>query len=156
MVLVDTSVWIDYLRERRTDQVVWFEGILEKDISYGITSVIYQELLQGAESQKSYDRLDEYLSTQHFYEPLDPIESYREAARIYFNCRRSGITIRSTIDCLIAQVAIEHDLELLARDRDFTFISGCEPKLRLYYGPYPPPKSATSYVHEPKTPYRSS
>ena len=122
MVLVDTSVWIDYLREQRNEQVVWFEGILEQGIPYGITPVIYQELLQGAESQKSYDRLDEYLSTQHFYEPLDPIESYREAARIYFVCRRSGVTIRSTIDCLIAQIALEHDVLLLHNDRDYEAI----------------------------------
>lgn len=153
MILVDTSVWIDYLRESRNQQVEWFEDILEHGYPYGLTSVIYQEVLQGAESEKSFDRLDDYLSTQTFYEPRDFAVSYREAARLYLLCRRSGFTIRSTIDCLIAQVAIESDLLLLARDRDFAHMSGVVPDLRLYSGPYGDLSSGTSYVHEPKGRY---
>jgi len=43
-----------------------------------------------------------------FYHPKDPVDSFTRAARIYFDCRKNGITIRSTIDCIIAQTAIEH------------------------------------------------
>ena len=58
--------------------------------------------------------------------------SHREAAHIYFSCRRKGITIRSTIDCLIAQISIEHDLILLHNDKDFTHMAAVIPQLKLF------------------------
>ncbi|MCP4663560.1 MAG: PIN domain nuclease [bacterium] len=134
MFLVDTSVWIDYLRKVRNDPVIRFEEILEHGYPFGITGVIYQEILQGADSKKSFARLEEYLSTQEIYEPADSLSTYTEAARIYFQCRRAGITIRSTIDCLIARIAIENDLVLLHNDRDFDRIGSVVPGLRLFSG----------------------
>ena len=59
------------------------------------------------------------VSGQQLFHPKDPVESYAQAARIYFACCRKGITVRSTIDCLIAQIALEHDLFLLHNDSDF-------------------------------------
>ncbi len=85
----------------------------------GLTSVVYQEVVQGVSSREEFERTAEYLGSQPFYHPRDPIESYREAALVYFRCRRAGITVRSAIDCLIARVAIEHDLILLHNDGDF-------------------------------------
>lgn len=120
MYLIDTSVWVDFFRNQSTQAVARFEEILEEDIPYGITSVIYQEVLQGADSPKDFSKLQSYLASQRFYHPLDPVLSYEQAADMYFQCRRQGITVRSTIDCLIAQIAIEHKLRLLHSDRDFT------------------------------------
>ncbi len=71
----------------------------------------------------------EYLGSQTFYHPRDPVESHREAAFIYFRCRRAGVTVRSAIDCLIARVVIEHDLVLLHDDRDFEKMAGVIPEL---------------------------
>ena len=68
--------------------------------------------------------MSDYLGSQTFYQPRDPVESHREAAFIYFRCRQAGVTVRSAIDCLIACVAIEHDLILLHDDRDFENMSG--------------------------------
>ena len=82
--MVDTSVWIGFLRDDYAAPVKWFRGILDHGYPFGLTAAIYQEILQGADSEKSFDRLEEYLYTQVFYEPLDPLESYREAARLYF------------------------------------------------------------------------
>lgn len=93
--------------------------MLDRGYPVGLTSVVYQEVIQGLSSREEFDRTSEYLGSQTFYHPRDPIESYREAALIYFRCRRAGITIRSAIDCLIARVAIEHDLTLLHNDSDF-------------------------------------
>lgn len=132
MVLVDTSVWIDYLRGSRTSGVRKLDGLLEQRGSFGITSLIYQEVLQGADSEASLARLDAYLGTQRFFHPLDPVISHTEAARLYARCRRAGVTIRSTIDCLIAQIAIEHKLELLHSDRDFDRLARVVPELSLY------------------------
>ncbi len=98
---------------------------------FGITGVIHQEVLQGAASGTKFDYLAEYMGSQTFYHPVDPVKSYGEAALIYFRCRRAGVTIRSSIDCLIARVAIEHGLMLLHDDRDFEKIAGVIPDLAL-------------------------
>jgi predicted nucleic acid-binding protein len=57
--------------------------------------------------------------------------THREAARLYQACRAAGVTIRSTIDCFIAQLAIEQDLVLLHGDRDFKRMAEVAPNLRL-------------------------
>lgn len=130
MYLADTSVWIDYLREVETVGSTRFAEALDRGIPFGITGVVYQEVLQGASTGADFERLAEYLGTQRFYEPRDPVESHREAARLYFRCRGSGVTVRSTVDCLIARVAIEHDLILLHSDRDYENMSGAIPELK--------------------------
>ena len=151
MFLVDTSVWIDYLTQRQTRPATWLQQILDRDYPFGITGVIYQEILQGADSETSYRRLQVYLSTQVFYHPRDPVETYAEAARLYFRCRRAGVTLRSTVDCLIAQVAIEHDLLIAHNDRDFELLAGVVPEVRLYSGGLTTPPPDT--VHEPAPRY---
>ena len=123
MYLVDTSAWISLFRGQAAPAASRLREILEQGVHFGITSVIYQELLQGAKGESDYQQLREYLGTQQFYHPVDHLESYANAARIYFDCRRKGVTIRSTIDCLIAQIAIEHQLVLLHDDGDFSRIA---------------------------------
>ena len=123
MILVDTSILIDLFKGHENDPVRNFRLIIQQQVPFGISSVIYQEVLQGARNKKEYDSLDEYLSTQLFFNPKDPIKSFADAAKIYYRCRKKGITIRSTIDCLIAQTALEHKLILLHNDKDFTAIS---------------------------------
>lgn len=119
MILVDTSVLIDLFKGRENEITSRFRSLIEQQVPFGITSFIYQEILQGAKTEKEYATLKEYLSSQRFFHPKDPVESYAQAACIYFACRRKGITVRSTIDCLIAQIALEHDLFLLHNDSDF-------------------------------------
>ena len=75
--------------------------------------------------------MSEYLGSQTFYHPGDLVESYREAARMYFDCRRAGVTIRSSMNCLIARVTIEHGLALLHDDRDFEKMAEVIPDLAL-------------------------
>ena len=119
MILVDTSVLIDFFKGIQNDPSLSLKEIIRQQIPFGIASVVYQELLQGAKNKKEYKILDEYLSCQRFFHPLDPVGSYGKAAWIYLSCRKHGITVRSSIDCLIAQIAIEHDLLLLHNDKDF-------------------------------------
>lgn len=132
MYLIDTSVWIDYLRERSGPSIDYFVKIINEEIPFGITSHIYQEILQGAASKKDYQTLCEYLDTQRFFHPKHPILSYKEAAKLYFDCRERGITIRSTINCLIAQIAIEHSLILVHKDKDYLNIQKANGSLKLY------------------------
>jgi predicted nucleic acid-binding protein len=123
MILVDTSVLIDYLKGIDNRSTKMFHQILEKGIPFGINHVIYMEVLQGAKTERDYNALKKYLDTQTFYELKRRKESYADAAKMYFKLRQKGVTVKSTMDCLIAQVAIENDLFLLHNDQDFSRIS---------------------------------
>ncbi|MBZ4687448.1 MAG: hypothetical protein PWQ96_1415 [Clostridia bacterium] len=132
MVLVDTSVLISFFKGIKNEQVKKLEEIITKGIPFGINNYIYQELIQGTKTKKEFDLLKDYLSTQRFYGLKNGLRSYENAALLYFNCRKKGITIRSTIDLLIAQTAIENNLYLLHDDRDFSYIARAEKRLKEY------------------------
>jgi predicted nucleic acid-binding protein len=123
MILVDTSVLIHFFKGIDSKSSQKFRTILQREIPFGINSLIFQEVLQGAGSEKEYLTLKKYLETQRFYHLREPIESFAKAAKIYLDCRKKGITIRSTIDCLIAQTALENNLLLLHEDSDFDLMA---------------------------------
>jgi predicted nucleic acid-binding protein len=131
MILVDTSVLIDFFKSSKSEGALRLKLVLEQGLNFGITSHVFQEVLQGAKSEKEYKLLRRYLETQRFFHPKDPLDSFAEAARIFFLCRKKGLTIRSTIDCLIAQIAMEHDLLLLHSDQDFHLMANVIP-LKIY------------------------
>jgi len=110
---------IDYLKGTENEPAGIFQYVLNNNIPFGINSFIFQEVLQGVKSERDFVTVKKYLETQKFYVLKDIKESYAAAARIYYKCRRKGITINSTIDCLIAQTAIENSLFLLHNDSDF-------------------------------------
>lgn len=123
MILVDTSVLIDYLKSIENKGTEKFERILEKKIPFGINNFIYLEVLQGSKTEKDYRILKKYLDSQVFYNLKNERESYAEAAKMYLKLRQKGVKVSSTIDCLIARVAMENDLFLLHNDTDFDKIS---------------------------------
>lgn len=129
MVLVDTSVLIDFLKEVDNPATDKLNEVIEIQIPFGIIVHIYQELLQGTASQYDFNTLKKYLDTISFYYPKNEKESYDSAANIYFKCRKHGLIIRSSLDCIIAQIAIENNLKLLHNDRDFENIKIIFPKL---------------------------
>jgi predicted nucleic acid-binding protein len=104
MIIVDTSVWISVLKDKTGKIVNAFREKTRADIIL-FSRFVQIELLQGAKDEFEFRRLDEYLATQYYLEATE--QTWRHAARIYFDLRRSGITIRSTIDCCIACIAIE-------------------------------------------------
>jgi predicted nucleic acid-binding protein len=132
MILVDTSIFIDYFRGNENKPVERLNEIIAKKIPFGINNYIYQELLQGAASEKDFNNLKDYLATQRFYGIQKGIESHENAAGMYFRCRRKGITINSTIDFLIAETAIENNLMLLHNDSDFTAMAKIIRELKIY------------------------
>lgn len=132
MVLVDTSVLIDFFKGKHGKHIEKFESILEMGIPFGINNLIYQELLQGAASPKEFQKLKTYLDTQIFYDLLESTRSYENAALIFLKCRRKGFTIRSTIDLIIAETAIENGLYLHHNDSDFDVISSVINDLKIY------------------------
>lgn len=136
MILVDTSVIIDFLNGKQNEKVTLFDRVLENRIPYGISPFIFQEVLQGAKDLREYRSLKDYLESIPFYHLKDERESYERAAFINFTCRRVGKTIRSTIDLLIAQTAIENDLFLLHKDDDFERIAQAVKTLKIYNGTF--------------------
>ena len=130
MYLVDTSVWVDYIKGTDTPAVEFLDTLLLTPMAVGITDLVFMEILQGAKSEAGFVKLQRYFSTQQFYRFEDPQSSYESAALMFFNCRRQGITVRSSIDCVIAQCALENELTLLHHDKDFERLGKILPQLR--------------------------
>lgn len=131
MILVDTSVWIDFIRGRSTDVVERLRVALDRGIQAAVTPLIYQEVLQGAADERAFRDYRAFLSTQPFVHPHEPVATHEHAARLYFECRRIGLTLRSSVDCLIARIAIEQGIALLHDDRDFVQIAKVAPNLKF-------------------------
>jgi predicted nucleic acid-binding protein len=124
VILVDTSVWVEILRDKTGRMVKIFRERAGDEII--VSSRFTQlELLQGAKNEQEWQRLDTYLATQYYLEATE--DTWRDAARIYFELRKNGITINSPIDCCIAQLAIETQVLLLHRDNDFERIARIRP-----------------------------
>jgi predicted nucleic acid-binding protein len=119
VILVDTSVLIGYLRGHVGPKIALFEQVLERKIPFGISVFTYLEVLQGAKDENEWNVLRDYLGTQQIYYLKQENESYEQAARLFFDLRRKGITVRSTIDLLIMVTALEQSLSLLHDDQDY-------------------------------------
>jgi len=132
MILLDTSVLIDYLRDTENAATRTLDSIIDNELPYGICDFVYQELLQGTRTEKEFRELKEYLETLPFYYLKYGKESFEKAALLNFTCRRAGLTIRSTIDLLIAETAIENDLYLLHNDADFDNMAQKIHSLKIY------------------------
>ena len=115
--LVDTSVWIDFLNGQRNTQVEQLKGLLLVG-SVATTPVVVMEVLQGIRDDRSCrDMLQKMESLTHY--AIDS-QHYVEAAMLYRQLRKKGVTIRKSIDCLIAAVCIRHNVPILHNDRDFS------------------------------------
>jgi len=119
VILVDTSVWIEVFRARRPldlEVVVAFDDV-------ATCLPVIQEVLQGFRDEVAYRRArDAMLSFPIVESPLRE-DVFSQAVDLYRSARRGGLTVRSSVDCLIAACAIRHDLEVLHRDRDFPALS---------------------------------
>ncbi len=124
MILVDTSVWIEIFKDKTGNVATAFQERIGSE-NYVLSRFNQLELLQGATDQKEWELLEDYLSTQYYLEATK--RTWPEAARIYFELRRSGVTINSPVDCCIAQIALEHGAFLLHSDKDFERISKIRP-----------------------------
>jgi predicted nucleic acid-binding protein len=117
MVIVDSSVWIDLLAERRTPHTVFLVKNISSD-QIGLTDLILYEILQGARGDSRAEQIQEQMSRFAVWATVSPGLEVK-AAHKYRRLRERGITVRKTIDCLIATFCIEHGHALLHNDRDF-------------------------------------
>jgi hypothetical protein len=117
MVLVDTTVWIDFFAAKSSPEVAELERLLNEEEDICTCGIILTEVLQGIREDEDYQRtssrFDTFLSL-----PMNR-QTFVRAAQLYRSLRRRGITIRKPVDCMIASVAIEHNIALLHNDRDF-------------------------------------
>jgi len=121
LILVDTSIWIDLLRNGHASATAG------KIANYATCGPILQEVLQGLpDDAVSQEFRDAFLILPRLDDPL-PAHVFLEAAEIYQAGRRKGYAVRSTIDCLVAAIAIKNAVPVLHRDRDFNAISRFTP-----------------------------
>ena len=86
--------------------------------------IIITEVLQGIKDDSEFEQVKSLLTEMPIYEPKG-FQTYLRAAQIYRKCRKEGYTLRKTIDCVIAAIALENDLALLHNDKDFDLIAKC-------------------------------
>lgn len=119
MLLIDTSVWIDVFRDKTGAVRQSLEAAIDERRIF-LSRFTQMELLQGCRDEGEWTLLQTYLEEQDYIEPT--ANTWVAAARIYYDLQRQGLTVKSSIDCCIAQLAIEYQLTLVHNDRDFEAI----------------------------------
>jgi|SRR5215469_5059377 predicted nucleic acid-binding protein len=117
MVIIDTTVWIDYLRGVSNKETDYLDREVARQ-RFGLTDLILCETLQGISDEKSFTRVLTELRKFELFE-TGGSDLAIQAARNFRHLRRRGRTVRKTIDCLIATFCLQHGHSLLHRDRDF-------------------------------------
>jgi len=117
MVIVDSSVWIDYFADITNPQTTWLERNANTEF-LGLTDLIFCEVLQGTRDDFSFARVRIALSKLRIFETGGTAVALAAAGN-YRLLRAKGFTVRTTIDLLIATFCIESDHALLHRDRDY-------------------------------------
>lgn len=122
MILVDSSAWIEYLRDTGSPTCLRVEELLRADAPIATCDTVLMEILAGPTSERSAADLMRLLDRCRFY-PARPLFDSTGAALIYRICRRAGFTPRALNDCLIAAIAIAQGISVLHHDRDFDRIA---------------------------------
>jgi predicted nucleic acid-binding protein len=117
MVIVDTTVWIDYLRGTENPETRWLDQELQRQ-RLGLTDLILCEVLQGIREQSAFTQVRSDLLRFEVFQ-TGGTELAVAAAQNYRDLRRRGYTVHKTIDCLIATFCLQARHELLHRDHDF-------------------------------------
>lgn len=119
MILVDTSAWVEFLRDTGSPACRRVDELLASDIA--TCDPVRMEVLAGARDEAHLRSLRGLLARATLLQ-TDPVD-YEEASALYRSCRRNGATVRRLVDCLIAAVAIRHDVSVLHADADFDAIA---------------------------------
>ncbi|HSF07368.1 MAG TPA: PIN domain nuclease [Methylomirabilota bacterium] len=118
MIVVDTTVWIDFLEARGTTFDRHLTELLERDAPLALVDVVYGEVLQGIRDDDTYHRIRMSLLAHPILRPRG-LETFETAANLFRAARRRGLTVRRSVDCLIAATCLEAGAELYHNDRDF-------------------------------------
>lgn len=129
MILVDTSVWIDFFASKTLPHVETLEKLILKNENICICGIVITEVLQGIKNDKEFNKTKILLECLVFL-PMS-YTTFIKSAQLYRALRKNGITIKRVMDCLIATVAIENDIPILHNDKDFVLIES-QSKLKTY------------------------
>ncbi len=121
-ILVDTSVWIDFFKGVDSPGSMYLKSNLDISLIATCPTVI-QEVLQGASNDAQFKKLKNFFLNLLHLPANSGVDIAIQAAVLYRELRKAGVTIRKPNDCLIACYAINHDIQLLHNDRDFGMIS---------------------------------
>ncbi|MGH2734953.1 MAG: type II toxin-antitoxin system VapC family toxin [Actinomycetota bacterium] len=124
MIVVDTSVWVDVINEKATSRATRCIGLLEDGAPVALTDVIYTEVLQGLRTEREAKQVARHLRAFPVLR-LETPDDFDLAARLYRQARRAGITIRKTLDCLIAAPCVRDGIPILHSDDDFDRLASC-------------------------------
>jgi predicted nucleic acid-binding protein len=123
-MVVDTSVWIDFFNGHPSPQAERLVRAISDNEPIALPGLVFTEILLGLKNDTEAKRIALLLSAFNWV-PEPTQGDYAAAAALYRQCRKQGLTIRSTIDCVIAQLCLRDGLPLLAKDRDFERIAQC-------------------------------
>jgi predicted nucleic acid-binding protein len=130
-LIIDSSVWIDGFNPKtNTPEKEILKQLIQNDYPIYLCPIIYQEILQGIREEKAFIKMKTILQ-QYRMLNLDLMYVTNHAVDLYRHLRKKGITIRKSVDCLIASYAIIADMHILHSDNDFTQIAK-ESKLMIY------------------------
>ena len=132
MIVVDTSVWIDVLNDTPAPQAQRCVQLIESGEPIALTDVILTEVLQGLRSDREAALVERHLRAFPILR-LEELDDLVLAAKLYRAARRAGVTIRKTLDCLIAAPCVRTGAPLLHADGDFDRLATCTP-LRIWTG----------------------
>lgn len=121
-MIVDTSVWIDFFNGKNNRHSDFLAGAIEKDDPVFLHSIILMEILQGFKADRDHDMVKDILLVYDFVNE-DPVNDAIGASSLYRSLKKQGLTIRKSLDCLIAYAAIKNNVPLLHKDRDFLHIA---------------------------------
>lgn len=123
MTLVDTSAWVEYLRATGSGTHRAVRALLEADEPFATCAAVRMEVLMGARSERHLRELTALLARGTML-PTTP-GHYDEAAAMYRQCRRAGVTVRKAMDCLIGAHAVRAATAVLHHDEDFAGLARC-------------------------------
>jgi predicted nucleic acid-binding protein len=133
VIVVDTTVWIDFFNGAGTPEDRRLQQLITAGRSLALTDLIFCEILQGIREDAAFEQTRGLLLLYPILR-IERLATFEHAAQICRTCRRRGLTVRKTIDCLIAALCIEEDVELFHKDSDFDAIARVAP-LRVYRRP---------------------
>jgi predicted nucleic acid-binding protein len=126
VIVVDTTVWIDFFNGAGTPEDRHLQQLITVGRSLALTDLIFCEILQGIREDAAFEQTRGLLRLYPILR-IERLATFEHAAQIYRTCRRRGLTVRKTIDCLIAALCIEEDVALFHKDADFDAIAYVAP-----------------------------
>ncbi len=132
MILVDTSAWVEFDRASGSSVDLQLMELISGGADIAVTEPVLMEMLAGARNDQATVSIH-HLLTSFGWIPADAQTDFEAASRVYSLCRRSGVTPRGLIDCMIAAIALRTESSILAVDGDFDRIASVVP-IRLHIG----------------------